>query len=99
VLVPYARRRKRPAHTRPRNCSGVSVGRVGAGFGLTTAAAPASAAFLAALRAASCASCLVAKAFASASTVSAGEPSSRRDLCVGHGKAQLGSRPPTFSTW
>jgi hypothetical protein len=73
----YARRRNSAARTRSRNCSGVSVDRAeaGAGFGFTMAGAAASAAFFAALRAASCASCLVAKSFASASTVSAGEPS------------------------
>jgi hypothetical protein len=57
------------------HCSGVSVGKVGAGFGFTTAAAAASAAFFAALHAASCASFLVAKSFAAASIISAGEPS------------------------
>jgi hypothetical protein len=71
----YARRRKRAVRTRSRNCSGVSVGGVGADFGFTTAAAVASAAFFAALRAASCASFLVAKSFAAASIISAGEPS------------------------
>jgi hypothetical protein len=73
--IGYALRRKSEARTRSRNCFAVSVGGAGTGFGFTTAGAAASAAFFAALRAASCASWLVAKSFASASTVSAGVPS------------------------
>jgi hypothetical protein len=71
----YVVRRKSEARTRLRNCSGVSgflVGGSEAGFDFTT---PGGAAF-AALRAAICASCLVAKSFAFASIISAGEPSS-----------------------
>jgi hypothetical protein len=63
-----------PARTRSRHCSGGLVGGAGACFGFATAGPAASTAFFAALRA-SCASCLVAKSFASASTVSAGAPS------------------------
>jgi hypothetical protein len=71
-LRAYALRRKSEARTRARNCSGVLVGGAGAGacFGFTAAGA-----FFAASRAASRASCLPAKSFASASTVSAGAPS------------------------
>jgi predicted lipid-binding transport protein (Tim44 family) len=93
----YARRRNSAARTRSRNCSGVdgvSVGGAGAGFGFTTAGAAASAAFLA-LRAASCASCLVAKFFASARPF---PPASRQGRCVGHGKVRPGSRPLPFSS-
>jgi hypothetical protein len=64
----YALRRKSEARTRLRNCSGLSVGGVGAGVGFTAAGA-------AALGAASRASCLVAKSFASAPTASATDPS------------------------
>jgi len=72
----YARRRNSAARTRARNCSGVSVGGTGAAFGFTAACDAGFATFFAALRAASFASCLAAKSFASASTVSAGAPSS-----------------------
>jgi hypothetical protein len=71
----YALRRNSEARTRLRNCSGASVGLLVApaapGLGFTAAG---SAAF-AALRAASCASRLVAKSLACASTGSAGVPS------------------------
>jgi hypothetical protein len=70
----YALRRKSEVRTRARNCSGVAVG-TGSGFGFTTAGAAGFVAFFVVLRAASRASCLVAKSFASASIVSAGEPS------------------------
>jgi hypothetical protein len=53
----YALRRKSEARTRPRNCSGVAVGRRGSGFGLTTAGATAFVAFFAVSLAASRASC------------------------------------------
>src|SRR5579864_6956914 len=68
----YALRRDSEARTQARNCSGVLVGGAGAGFGVTAAGA---AAFFVAVRTSIRASCLVAKSFASASTVSAGEPS------------------------
>ena len=71
----YALRRKSAALTRVRNCSGVSGSEVGAGAGFTAAGAGGFAAFFAALRAASFASCLVARSFASAPTGSAGAPS------------------------
>jgi hypothetical protein len=66
----YALRRKSAARTRARNCSGVSGGEAGAGFGFTIAGATVFAAFFAALRAANFPSCLVAKSFAAASTAS-----------------------------
>jgi hypothetical protein len=44
----YARRRNSAARTRSRNCSGVSVGSAGAGFGFTTAGAAGFSAFFAA---------------------------------------------------
>jgi hypothetical protein len=56
----YALRRKSAALTRVRNCSGVSGSEVGAGAGFTAAGAGGFAAFFAALRAASFASCLAA---------------------------------------
>jgi hypothetical protein len=71
----YALRRNREARTGARNCSAVSVGGEGAGVvGFTTAGDVVFASFFAALRAASCASRLVAKFFATASTASAGAP-------------------------
>jgi len=76
----YALRRKSEARTRARNCSGVSAGGAGAGVGFTTAGEAVFASFfLAAFRAASSASRLVAKSFASASTGSAGAPSRWKD--------------------
>jgi hypothetical protein len=101
------RKRNRPARTRSRNCSGVSVGRVGRGLGFPTAALAISAAFFAALRASSCAICLVASSFASASTNSAGEPSrptrwscestawvDRRHFPSREDAERMGKRPP-----
>jgi len=61
----YALRRKSPARTRARNCSGVWGGVLGAAFGFTTAGAAA----FAALRASRSASCLAARSFASASSL------------------------------
>jgi hypothetical protein len=74
-----ALRRKSEARTRSRNCFGVSGGGAGggalAGFDFAMAGAAVFAAFFAAVPAASRARCLVAKSFALASTISAGEPS------------------------
>ena len=74
----YALRRKSEARTKSRNCFGVAGGRAGggalAGFDFTTVDAALSAAVFATLPAAS-ARCLVAKSFALASTISAGDPS------------------------
>jgi hypothetical protein len=70
----YALRRKSEARTLSRNGIGGSGGVAGGGdFGF--------AAFFATFRASSLASCLFAKSFASASTVSAGAPSPSRKRC------------------
>ena len=65
-----------------------------ADFGFTTAGGLVFATFFAAVPAASRARCLVAKSFALASIISAGEPS----RAMRHSKVWRGSRPEPFSS-